>query len=205
MPSLRPDGDERDGKGAPADDAADLRALQVRITAQGILTRHLCTPARVAEPDLVASPNNPFWPGIDLDLTGARLVDWSFERGQVQRATFARAVFVGRTGFADAVFAKEADFDGAVFTHPTEFDNCRFDGPTRFIGARFEGEVSFAASRFGDHAHRRVAAGTVCVERAVNVRSHDCVDLAHHAGGSPTRQRSDQGAEHVSYPGPALG
>jgi uncharacterized protein YjbI with pentapeptide repeats len=148
MPFAPPDDGGDDEAAAPADRRDPHEHLQVRITAQGILTRHLCTTPGVDEPDLVASPTNPFWPGIDLDLTGARLIDWSFDRGRLRRATFSRTEFSGRTGFADAVVADAADFDSAVFKAPTEFDKSLFEGSARFVGARFHREVSFNAALF---------------------------------------------------------
>ncbi|GIF72924.1 pentapeptide repeat-containing protein [Asanoa siamensis] len=123
--------------------------LQVRVTAQGILTRHLCCPPGSADADVAGSPEQTFWPGIDIDLTGARLVDWSIERGRLHRAVFTRATFDGRTRFDSASFADAASFAGAVFAAQVDFGKVRFDGPARFDDVRFQGVVTFEEASFG--------------------------------------------------------
>jgi hypothetical protein len=37
---------------------------------------------------LPTAADQPFWRGIDLDLTGAQLIDWNLHRGHLQHASF---------------------------------------------------------------------------------------------------------------------
>jgi hypothetical protein len=62
---------------APRHDPA--QELQVRQTAQRLLADHLRRPPDISHEDaqrIKASPEETFWPGISLDLTGATLVDF---------------------------------------------------------------------------------------------------------------------------------
>ncbi|QYN22905.1 hypothetical protein [Amycolatopsis sp. DSM 110486] len=54
-----------------------------------------------------------FWPNVDLDLTGAKLVDLSLKYCRVRSAVFA-----GTTTFRYTSFATKADLTGATFAEP---------------------------------------------------------------------------------------
>jgi hypothetical protein len=151
MPFVLPD--DVDDPPAPADVAPDPHEqLQVRITAQRILIRHLCVAPGVGGSGMTASPDNPFWPDIDLDLTGASLVDWEFDHGRLRRATFVRTSFAGLTGFAGLVVTEAASFDSAAFEEAVEFGQAAFAGPVRFVGTRFHKDVSFSIAEFAGTA-----------------------------------------------------
>lgn len=147
----------------------------VRVTAQGILTQHLFTgvchgpdPAWPLNP----SPQEPkFWPGVDLDLTGAVLLDFEFSGRRVESATFEHCRFVGGANFAYSEFIKHATFGGARFEggsghfmsawfglramflgtdfgiEKAVFDGATFTGMTFFEGGVMSGGVSFEAAR----------------------------------------------------------
>ncbi|MEV7238856.1 hypothetical protein AB0N06_34590 [Streptomyces sp. NPDC051020] len=147
----------------------------VRVTAQRILTQHLFTGAnRGPDPawPLNPSPEEPkFWPGIDLDLTGAVLLDFEFAGRRVESATFERCRFVGGANFAYSEFVGHTDFRGARFEEGSGhfmsawfglramfrgtdfgakeavFDGATFTGMTFFEGAVMGGGVSFEAAR----------------------------------------------------------
>lgn len=61
--------------------------LEVRLTAQRLLTAHLRADSSV------------FWPGMAIDLTGATLVDFVMVKGAFWWASFKGARFVGMTVF----------------------------------------------------------------------------------------------------------
>jgi hypothetical protein len=72
--------------------------LQVRLTAQRILATHLTLPADVTSEQagtLTPAAGQPFWPGLDLDLTGAQLIDWVLPRAHLRHADFTSATFSG--------------------------------------------------------------------------------------------------------------
>ncbi|MGH3548787.1 MAG: pentapeptide repeat-containing protein [Pseudonocardiaceae bacterium] len=122
--------------------------LQVRLTAQSILTAHL-------------NPQAPavFWADIDLNLAEAHLHQLSLSACHVRRARFDGAMFAGGAGFNQAKFSSDALFDGAKFTgyagfKGTEFvENAKFVGvefveTADFVGAKFTGKVWFCRAEF---------------------------------------------------------
>ncbi|MCM0673603.1 pentapeptide repeat-containing protein [Micromonospora phytophila] len=140
--------------------------LQVRLTAQRILTRHLSVPPGL-EPQhattLAQDSHQPFWLGIDIDLTGATLVDWNLQRGHVRVATFTQATFAGDAKFEEASFTGDArflntsfngdaEFRNASFTGLAQFDNASFSGGGWFDDAVFAGEAWFSNATFGEFA-----------------------------------------------------
>ncbi|WP_051167509.1 pentapeptide repeat-containing protein [Actinoplanes sp. N902-109] len=138
----------------PAGDERDPRQeLQVRLTAQRILSAHL-------------SPGfaDAFWPGIDLDLTGATLVDWALTHAEVGRVTCNRAVFHGTATFEGTAFAADATFTGATFLNHVKFreatfagrallDRVRVDGRSTFSQVSFCGEVWFDSATLARDAY----------------------------------------------------
>lgn len=84
--------------------------LQVRKAAQRILMLHL-------RPGSEGS----FWPDTDLDLSEAKLVDFTLTHCRIRSAVFDRAVFSGVTDFSGAVFVSKASFDNATFSGDVDF------------------------------------------------------------------------------------
>ncbi len=125
MPYTPPD-DQAPGEDAPEDTHCRYeqrrQELQVRLTAQRILTAHLNPRAAKI-----------FWAGIDLNLTEARLHQLYLTGCQVRGAQFGGAQcakdarvrgakFYGDyAGFRNATFAGYAVFEGAEFTADGEF------------------------------------------------------------------------------------
>ncbi|MFI6507070.1 pentapeptide repeat-containing protein [Streptosporangium sp. NPDC050855] len=132
-----PAGEERE-----TDPSVDPQELQVRVTAQRILGEHLRWSG--SEPVLPAR----FWPGIDLDLTGARLVKLDLGDCRMRRAGFGGAVFEGGARFEGALFAERAVFGGAGFAVSGPAGNV--SGAARSASGR-EGNVSGPAG-YGDRA-----------------------------------------------------
>lgn len=129
--------------------------LEVRLTAQRVLTKHL------HPGDDPARPVDTFWADIDLDLTGAALHGWGMAGCHVATATFSRAHFLGYTSFPEAKFAGGALFDEARFADFTWFERAQFPavalferaqfaGPAIFNGARFDEDVFFLLARFAN-------------------------------------------------------
>jgi uncharacterized protein YjbI with pentapeptide repeats len=129
---------------------------QVRLTAQRILAAHL-------HPGWFDAPIETFWHGIDLDLTGATLLDFDLSCCHIRNAGFSHAQFRGTTKFIDAWFNAFAEFDRAQFTGDanferarftsyTKFDRAKFHGTAKFSEAGFSGLAAFAQAQFGGHA-----------------------------------------------------
>lgn len=99
--------------------------LQVRLTAQRILTAHL-------KPMAVAT----FWADIDLDLTQAHLRTFDLTHCHVRTARFEEADFAEEVSFSGAQFTGDALFNGAQFAEDAWFDSAQFTGVVWFDGAR---------------------------------------------------------------------
>lgn len=102
----------------PADSADEALATafrhraqerEVRLTAQRVITHHL-RPGEDPE-----HPVESFWAGIDLDLTGAALIDLDLRACIVRHARFNQATFTGVTWCDRATFIGVAWFTRATF------------------------------------------------------------------------------------------
>ena len=147
MPYSPPPDDDRASSATPAPGAGRdaHQELQVRRTAQRILTNHLTLPMDPAT-------SQTLWPDIDLDLSGATLVDWDLSEGRVREGDFADATFIGPASFDSTHFAESTGFRGARFTDHAYFGGARFVGTANFDGAAFAGDVAFEHVRFDDQA-----------------------------------------------------
>ncbi len=141
--------------------------LQVRGTAQRLLADHLRRPRGTPGEDalgVTATPEEPFWPGINLDLTGATLVGpLDLRNMSVVDAAFSGATFPGDATFDGAGFSGSAKFGGATFLGYARFDaavfarEARFTGATvaryaRFHGAVFSGDAWFTGATLSRYA-----------------------------------------------------
>ena len=129
--------------------------LQVRLTAQRIITSHLTLPSET-NPEQAKSlrpdPQQPFWPDIDIDLTGATLVGWGMPRSRVHHAEFGEAVFSGDAGFGEAVFSGVAWFGAATFSRGAWFGAATFSRGAGFGKAVFFGVAEFDEATFSGDA-----------------------------------------------------
>ncbi|MEU4523271.1 pentapeptide repeat-containing protein [Amycolatopsis sp. NPDC024027] len=127
-----------------------LQEREVRLTAQQVLTGHL-VPGD--------GSGGRFWPDLDLDLSGAILMDLKLHDCSLRNASFARARFLGQasllgtkfkgsTRFDDAVFLGEAWFAEAEFSDSTRFDGAAFHADARFDETTFLGATVFRGARF---------------------------------------------------------
>jgi hypothetical protein len=147
-----PQDDEAESRRAEAN-AQDREEREVRLTAQHILADHLKpgTSGRATQ-KRKPSPNYAFWPGMELNLTDATLVDAPFTGISVTHAAFTRATFVGHAGFVG--FTGGADFVGAHFAaHAVcTFSFAEFTGPANFTDVVFAGDVHFDHASFAGRA-----------------------------------------------------
>lgn len=114
---------------------------QVRLTAQRILRAHLY-PGDNSD-QLIET----FWPNIDLDLTGATLLDFELCSCRVGSAYFERVQFYGYSSFEGAVFDGAAEFASAQFVGSADFYS-----EVSFKGAHFNSYASFASLDLKGHA-----------------------------------------------------
>jgi uncharacterized protein YjbI with pentapeptide repeats len=124
--------------------------FQVRQTAQRLLANHLRCPPKTSGQEaqlLPPSPEQAFWPGISLDLTGATLVDFNFEQVSVIRVRFVGATYQGAASFGGATFQGAASF-GEVTFQGASFDNATFQGNASFDNTTFQGNASFDKTTF---------------------------------------------------------
>jgi uncharacterized protein YjbI with pentapeptide repeats len=147
-----------DGTGPGAATVADAGSVrdprqesQVRMTAQRILTTHLAAPADLdlSQRDTDAPDvRQPFWAGIEVDLTDALLVDWNLPDGRLKHAKFSGATFDRAARFGGTTFLGPADFSRVTFTDTADFDGTSFHETASFLGARFARGAGFAEARF---------------------------------------------------------
>jgi hypothetical protein len=155
--------------------------LEVRQTAQRLLADHLRCPPGTSGQDaqlLPPSPQHAFWPGISLDLSGATLINSSFERVSVKQVKFVGATFLGSwfsaatfqgdASFVAATFRDAAFFNDATFQRMALFNSATFQDTAFFLGATFQGTAWFddatfqGTVRFDDESFQ----GTAGFERA---------------------------------------
>lgn len=124
---------------------------QVRQTAQRILASHL-RPMR----DRAGEPSSPkFWPDIDIDVTGAHLVDFSLNDCEVDALSCNDTTFSGESTFRGLV-CNMAFFGGAKFiggptsdTFITDFRGAKFGFDAWFSYSQFAGTPFYSAVQFG--------------------------------------------------------
>ncbi len=140
-----------DGQGPSPSRRDPAQELQVRLTAQRLLGDHLRIPSGVPQDGAQAlspTPEEPFWPCIKLDLTGATLCDLDLSETSIVDANFTRATFVGRTQFIHAAFVGDARFDAAFFGSDVVFDGSIFSGEAWFTCANFDGDAWYEDATF---------------------------------------------------------
>jgi hypothetical protein len=147
-------GGERAPHPAPGQGPAG-EEFQVRQTAQRLLANHLRCPPQTSGQGaqlLPSSPQQAFWPGISLDLTGATLVDFNFPQVSVIQAQFVAATFQGDARFDGATFQDLAGFGGATFQDLAGFRGATLQGLAGFRGATFQGDALFSEATFHSDA-----------------------------------------------------
>lgn len=123
-----------------------LQEREVRLAAQRILAHHL-------RPGVDRKRlNATFWPGVELDLTNATLIDLDFAKVAIRAAQFAKARFNGYADFNFAQFGDAAGFYEARFGGAARFEEVQFEGVANFGRARFSGIAHFKKAKFGDDA-----------------------------------------------------
>ena len=137
-------------------DAKSRRELEVRLTAQHILTRHLKTSPTNTHP-FMPNSSKSFWKNISINLTGAALLDLDLSDCHVSEASFHAAYFYGVTRFDRGTFSGEADFSQSKFKDETSFIDAHFLGSATFEGSRFRRRAAFGSSRFETDATFRRA------------------------------------------------
>ncbi|MDG4799690.1 pentapeptide repeat-containing protein [Micromonospora sp. WMMD980] len=172
----------------PAPD--DPREREVRRTAQRMLTRHL------------RAGQETWWPGIALDLTGARLDGFDAAGCTLVDLDLTGAVCTGTTSFAGAVahgrLRLTADFADVVF------DGLTGDAEIVLDDARVTGRASFDRADLGGALSCRDASfGSFSLFAAV-LRQPSTFDRATFAGAATFRKTMFLGGlsmEHTRFAG----
>lgn len=120
--------------------------IEVRRAVQRILAHHL-RPGEDLE-----HPVDTFWPGMDLDLTGAVLNLFDLKGAWLHNGEFGGAKFRGRAWFDGARFDGRAVFGGVRFERSASFRAVHFRGLARFRGAVFGGAADFDGAVFDGQA-----------------------------------------------------
>ncbi len=118
-----------------------IQRREVRLAGQRILINHLDPRDR-----------RTFWTDIDIDLTNAHLIGFTFGGCQPRNARFSGATFAGDATFDGATFTGDATFDGADFSRDASFDGATFTGDATFHRSTFTRDVSFHQATFASTA-----------------------------------------------------
>ncbi|SCL71249.1 Uncharacterized protein YjbI, contains pentapeptide repeats [Micromonospora chersina] len=171
----------------PAPD--DPRETEVRRTAQRMLTRHL------------QADREGWWPGIALDLTGARLDDFDAAGCTLVDLDLSGAVCTGTTSFAGAVahgrLRLAAEFTDVVC------DGLTGDAEVVLDDARCTGRVSFDRADLGALSCRGASFAEVSF-RGATLRQPSSFDRARFAGSATFREAVFLGGlsmEHATFEG----
>lgn len=125
---------------------------QVRLTAQDILLRNLRVVAQRRRRRWHRTPPPASsWPGIQLNLSGALLLEFSLSESQLDYADFTRTQFTGGADFGGVEFTGRVYFRGAEFTEFTGrvyFGGAEFTDWADFGGAQFTGVADFRNAQF---------------------------------------------------------
>jgi hypothetical protein len=155
--------------------------LQVRLAFQEILSKHL-RPVQI--PDGAVSVDT-FWPDVDLNLSGAVLVNWDARRCHVRSANFYRSQFFGQSMFAGTVFSEAADFRKVAFAGEVGFKEAVFSKRAVLDESTFSSHATFAEAVFdGDTLFRNVVFSGLAVFVEANFSKHvwfDCASFSGHA------------------------
>ncbi|MEV4057478.1 pentapeptide repeat-containing protein [Amycolatopsis sp. NPDC049688] len=128
------------------DPGKDLEELQVRKTAQRILLLHL-------RPGSAEDPSEAFWPDVDLDFSGAKLVGLTLTHCVIRSITCYDTEFLGLASFRGTEFRTKADFNKATFRDRADFRGTVFGGD----GESFNGAVFAGPAVFGTKSTARLA------------------------------------------------
>ena len=132
-------GDDTDGQ--PSLPLDSRQELEVRVAVQRVLVKHL-DPGDDAD-----DPVDTFWAHMELDFTGATLLNLDFRGCHVDTAQFRTARFRGFTQFAYSRF-HAADFDEASFDDDALFNRTTFLQVASFHKAHFARNLWFEEATF---------------------------------------------------------
>ncbi|MCM0676373.1 pentapeptide repeat-containing protein [Micromonospora phytophila] len=172
---------------APDDDA---RETEVRRTAQRVLTRHL------------RADDDAWWPGISLDLTGARLDGFDASGCTLVDADLTGAVCASATSFAGAHVHGRLSL-GAVFADLV-CDGLDGDAEILLDHARISGRASFDRADVGGELSWRRADVERASFRGATFRRPASFDGTRFAGGVTFREATFLGGlsmEHTAFAG----
>jgi uncharacterized protein YjbI with pentapeptide repeats len=122
-----------------------VQEREVRLTAQRLLTEHL-------QPGDKDDPTVTFWADIDLDLTGATLIDFNLQNCTVHDANFTSSKFIGDTNFESTNFAGAAKFHKATFAGGANFLSATFGEVADFFLAHLMDDADFNHTTFASYA-----------------------------------------------------
>ncbi|MFE3173716.1 pentapeptide repeat-containing protein [Amycolatopsis sp. NPDC059090] len=119
----------------PLDGTAE--ETQVRKAAQRILMLHL-------RPGGGEEPAGSYWPDIDLDFSGARLVELTLTYCRIRSIVCHETTFTEESTFCYTEFRTKADFTEATFKERADFRGVVIGGERdAFRGAKFEKHAEF--------------------------------------------------------------
>ncbi|MEV0649930.1 pentapeptide repeat-containing protein [Phytomonospora sp. NPDC050363] len=144
--------------------------LQVRATAQRLITEHLHPPDKLNRKKKQPKPSGAFWGAMDIDLSGAHLHYFNLSNYRLGKAMFDGVTFHGGAGFDGVIFHGDAGFNGATFHGNAGFELATFNGNARFYRATFNGNAKFQNVIFRPVLHGCVMFGGATFTRHAEFR-----------------------------------
>jgi len=144
---LAPDADEPE----PMEQPERRQELQVRLTAQRLIRIHLYAPSG-ADTEPAEYWRGPGTARMNLDLTGAALIDLTLQQCQLDMLTAANAQFHGEADLSGGQFHGEADLSGGQFHRNADLRRAQFHGRTVLRRAQFHGNTFLRRAQFHGEA-----------------------------------------------------
>lgn len=128
--------------------------FEVRIAAQRIICSHLeaelpADRTRLDDAgDYLIEVNPKFWPNVEIDLHGARLINFELWSADVKKADFSNASFEGVAEFSETHFREFIHFSGSTFNCKPQFTATQFEDDAWFDDCVFVDDVDFYTTSF---------------------------------------------------------
>ncbi|PPA56631.1 pentapeptide repeat-containing protein [Micromonospora chalcea] len=122
--------------------------LQVRLTAQRLITNHLRLSGKTDDPEPATYWRSAADERMNLDLVGATLVNFSLLFCHADRLDLTAAQFHGYANMSEAQFHGSANLGEAQFHGYANLGGAQFHGNAYLGGAQFHGNANLSEAKF---------------------------------------------------------
>ena len=122
--------------------------LQVRLTAQRLITNHLRLSGKTDDPEPATYWRSAADERMNLDLVGATLVNFSLLYCHADRLDLTAAQFHGYASLSEAQFHGSANLSEAQFHGYADLSEAQFHGKAYLGSAQFHGNANLSQAQF---------------------------------------------------------